>query len=295
MNETIIMSKIDPVDIAYSTISGTVSIDNKLYDCSQILQSLSIQGFPIKKYGSSLKIGNQVISPIPANSHIPISSPEAQNIIQSQFRQLFEEINRLKEKINTYSNNSDQMNDAFPSGIQNEQLTDALSEDTIDSKEKDWDNIIEVKNENSGQQSSKVQPIFDVGENNLQRKWTNQYGDNPLNQELNPSNQFKTEYYSLGMKQKNINPFNMFTGKNRPSARPDNNQGNDSLIPSKESELKDESLDNLTSKLMTKIENHLVCPQCLNSLPSQAYFCSRCGLKVQKKELKIPEVFDESN
>ena len=86
---------LDPTDINFEKVSGIITINDKLYEGSQILQSLFIQGFPIKKFGSALKIGNQIVSPMTSSSYSSIPKPEAQNIIQSQFHRLFEEIDKL--------------------------------------------------------------------------------------------------------------------------------------------------------------------------------------------------------
>ena len=57
--------------------------------------------------------------------------------------------------------------------------------------------------------------------------------------------------------------------------------------------MEESSLEKLTEELVSKIEKNLVCPKCLNTLPNSAYFCSRCGLKVQKKELNLPDVYEK--
>ena len=280
------MSKsFNPVDITQSSISGIVTIDNKLYDCSQILQSLSTQGFPIKKYGSSLKIGNQVISPIPSSSNIPISTPGAQNIIQAQFRQLFEEINILKDKVNSKTITETSLeNDSFDSIESLFQPQDEIDYTHNNVTEpKDWNNLIQDEEKSS---SSK----FDVGENNLQRKWTQNQDHNILHDDSHPDVKYRTEYFSLGMHSRNQRTEGI---QNISLSR---QEFNDSLSSEEgfqgENTFDDRSLEKLTEELVSRIEKNLVCPKCLNTLPSHAYFCSKCGLKVQKKELKIPQIFD---
>ncbi|MHA1992255.1 MAG: hypothetical protein ACW981_20415 [Candidatus Hodarchaeales archaeon] len=281
------MSKsIDPVDITYSSISGIVTIDNKLYDCSQILQSLSTQGFPLKKYGSSLKIGNQVISPIPSSSNIPISSPGAQNIIQTQFKQLFDEINALKEKIN---NNSAFENQIEPDPLDSiESLFQSHNDDRKSLNDfpesKNWDNLIQ-------EEETVSQQTFDVGENNLQRKWSNNRNDNYSQDESHPDMKYQTEYFSLGMQPKNRSDGGI---QNKSLSRHQFNEVISSDGPVEPNDLlNDSSLEKLTEELVSRIEKNLVCPKCLSNLPNSAYFCSKCGLKVQKKDLKIPEIFEQ--
>ncbi len=277
------MSNPIPTDISFANISGIVTIDNKLYDCMQILQSLCTQGFPIKKYGSSLKIGNQVISPIPSNENITVSTLATQNIIQSQFAQLFDEINVLKQKINAKNDT-----EAF-SGTNcgtPESVFEPIEEETrseLDNVPKEWENLI---------QDDKNLPHrnFDVGESNLQRKWENKDEKTPLNSKSYPNAKFKTEYYSLGMKSKERNhpssnvPLNRMQFDQVISSHPDQKL-NDSMEES--------SLEKLTEELVSRIEKNLVCPKCLNTLPNSAFFCSRCGLKVQKKELNLPNIYEK--
>lgn len=281
------MSNSIPIDISFANISGIVTIDNKLYDCMQILQSLSTQGFPIKKYGSSLKIGNQVISPIPSNENIPVSTPAAQNIIQSQFTQLFKEISVLKQKINAKSDaetlsgtNSQDPSDSHDSICVS---TEEETRSELDNVPKEWEHLIQ--NEKNPPHKN-----FDVGESNLQRKWESQDEKIPLSNNLQPDTKFKTEYYSLGMKSKKRNE--------RSSNGPHNRMQFDEVISSNTNQksnnsMEESSLEKLTEELVSRIEKNLVCPKCLNNLPNSAFFCSRCGLKVQKKELKIPDVYEK--
>ena len=279
----------EPTNIVNSEISGTISIDSITFDANQILKSLVSQGIEIKRFGNSLKVGNQFLSPC---THSAVQNVLSQEIIQKQFKQLFAEISLLKSRLNTDPTNnsynrvaSDSVN-AQKNFSLNNSITDELT------------------------QSQKAVPIpkpssNDIGENNLKRKWTPQFDMNSLeNTGVHPDIKYQTQYYTLGAKPKEKDlkldqptPAVMMTPSPQPSTPNDTNV-KDLSYTEESIDSKKTPLDVLALELFNRIElnNKLVCPECLNKLHVHAIFCSNCGLKVQKRELNLPiKDMDESN
>ena len=271
-------------------ISGVITIDNQLYDAQQVIQSIILQGFFIKRFGSTLKVGNQLITPIPPSQYP--TGPVAQNIIDSQFQQLFEEINKLKEKIeqqpSAFTAKQGQTVDNEPRKSQF--LQENSLEETTQGQET-WEQLINQKEEPS-ESPSAVEPEQDLGEANLQRKWAStQYDQSPLNKDLPPDLKFKTEYYTLGLKKRKSFDFTKHLNKQSVATFKAIHGIHDEKA-SEQDQYADSSLDQLAEELINKIEDQSICPKCLSNIPANAYFCSKCGLKVKKKELKIPETFE---
>lgn len=283
---TMPLDEINPKNIA-----GVFSVENTTYDLGQLFSSLIAQGL-VKRLGNSLRIGQQILQPLPPD-RIPASTGISQAIIQNQIRSLFEEIGKVKAKLDTRESTNSRLADESRS----EMPSITLDQSRQEVQDPLWENLIQKAAPK--QSGSRI----DVGENNLNRKWLNSVGSGPLKDEINaPTQKIQTEYFNLGVK-----------GKKQEKGRKDpGGEGHANIDPSiivlgnsssteilnkdfRQDEFKGSSLDQLAESLLAKLEKtpNRICPACLSNLPPSAMFCSKCGLKVQKRELILPNEPDQ--